>query len=153
MSARILSALDLGDILDHPEPTPDIVIHQMRLRLAALLVARGRAYSTLARDLGVSRSIAYEWAQQGAALWLATGDAPEDVADAMTGLPPLSDPTAPQPPARRAGCSGPGSADTDEIQDDPAGSTTPRPWPALPRPATGTRERANTVEGACRCPR
>ncbi|MFF5783220.1 hypothetical protein ACFY7Y_40695 [Streptomyces virginiae] len=101
MSARILSALDLGDILDHPEPTPDTVIHQMRLRLAALLAARGRAYSTLARDLGVSAATAHKWAQQGAALWQATGDAPEDVADTLTDLPPFPDPTTPQQPARR----------------------------------------------------
>ncbi|MEV6679452.1 hypothetical protein AB0N09_21745 [Streptomyces erythrochromogenes] len=143
-----LSALDLADILDHPEPTPPDVMHQMRLRLVALLAARGRAYSTLAREAGVSRSTAYEWAQQGAALWLATGDAPEDVADALTDLPPLTVPTTPRRPARRAGRSGSECLDRDELQDAPAGSTTRRTRAAPPRPATGTRGRANTAEGA-----
>ncbi|MGP3685234.1 helix-turn-helix domain-containing protein [Streptomyces sp. IBSNAI002] len=105
--APLLSALDLGDILDPPEPTPPDVLHQAQARLVALLVARGRSYRSLARFMGVPVGTAYQWAQQGAALWRAIGDAPDDAADALADLPPMPpahQPTQPTPavaPGRR----------------------------------------------------
>lgn len=132
--APLLSALDLGDILDHPEPTPPDVLHQAQVRLVALLAARGRSYRSLARCMGVPVGTAYQWAQQGAVLWQATDDAPEDLADALANLPPLTPaprtahPAAATPPraARPRAAKNPRNVTTDANEGGCSATSSPR---------------------------
>ncbi|WP_309049987.1 hypothetical protein [Streptomyces sp.] len=61
-----------------------------RARVVALLVAAGSiSYRSVARTMSTTPERVHQWARIGAASWQQTGDAPEDLVDALASLPPL----------------------------------------------------------------